>query len=70
MGQEVLMDNVKRFEEYIDAATAAATHVELGAKCDSWKTFDWVEDTLIELLERHRDECKPELDSEAHRGRK
>lgn len=64
------MDTTARIKEYIDAATAAATHVELHARCSSWKDFDWVEDTLIELLERHRDECKPELDSAEHRGRK
>lgn len=60
------MDKTARIKEYIDAATAAATHVELGAQCTSFGNLDWIEDTLIELLERHRDCCKPELDRTAH----
>lgn len=62
------MSTVSRLREYIDAATKAATHVELRHHCDSFDELDWIEDTLIELLERHRDECKPVLDEAAHAG--
>lgn len=60
------MDKIKRLQEYIDATTAAATHVELGAQCTCFEDLDWIEDCLIELLERHRDHCKPVLDAAAH----
>lgn len=60
------MSTVSRLREYIDAAVKAATHVELREHCIDFAELDWIEDTLIELLERHRDECKPELDTKAH----
>lgn len=59
------MGQAERIKEYIDAASKAATHVELSGHCSDWDEFDHIEDTLIELLERHRDECKPELDRPA-----
>jgi len=63
--------NAIRLREYIDAVVRVVTHVELKTHCSDWDEFEYLEGTLIELLEQHRDECKPVLDQRTHeRGRK
>lgn len=60
------MVNAIRLREYIDAVVRVVTHVELESQCSDWDEFEYLEGTLIELLEQHRDRCKPELDARAH----
>jgi len=60
---------MSHLKEYIDAVTRVVTHVELDAVCTDWDEFDYLEGTLIELLERHRDRCKPELDEKEWRAK-
>lgn len=52
-----------RVIEYIDAASEAALVVE-GALDGptSMDEFDWVADTLVELLERYNDVAKPKAE--------
>jgi len=57
-----------RFEEYMAAAARAALAAEELTVLDM-DEFDWVFDTLSELLERYNDAAKPAAE-EAERRRK
>lgn len=61
------MEKTKEFKEYIDAATKMVQHVVFHESCKTWDEFEYLEDTLIELLERHNDVCKPRAEQEARR---
>lgn len=52
---------VSRLREYLDAMTKVILHVEEMEECDTFDELDYLEGTLIELLERHRDVCRPKL---------
>lgn len=55
------MDTKKRlrFEEYMAAAARAALVAEEVVEDIDFEEFDWVWDTLSELLERYNDAGKP-----------
>jgi len=64
------MDRKKRlrFEEYMSAAARAALAAE--EQLDivlEWEEFDWVFDTLSELLERYNDVAKPRAEEAVRR---
>lgn len=63
--------NVKsrmRFEEYMSAAARAALAAEEELSIElEWEEFDWVFDTLSELLERYNDVAKPRAEERARR---
>jgi len=54
-------ETVSRLREYLDAMTKVILHVEEMEECDTFDELDYLEGTLIELLERHRDVCRPKL---------
>lgn len=57
-----------RFEEYMAAAARAALVAEDFAQLDM-DEFDWVFDTLSELLERYNDVGKPTAEARGRRAR-
>jgi len=57
-----------RFEEYMAAAARAALAAEELTQLDM-DEFDWVFDTLSELLERYNDAAKPVAEARARRPR-
>lgn len=57
-----------RFEEYMAAAARAALAAEDQLDITlEWEEFDWVFDTLSELLERYNDVAKPRAEEAARK---
>lgn len=58
-----------RVSEYISAVARLALALELRDFDISWEEFEYLQDTLVELLERSNDVLKPAAE-EAARARK
>lgn len=56
-------DRVKRIREYFDAMTRVILQAEEMEEPDTWDEFDYLQGTLVELLETHNDVVKPKLDA-------
>lgn len=63
------MSREGRVSEYISAAARLACHLELRDLELSWEEFEYLQDTLFELLERSNDVLRP-VAEEAARARK
>lgn len=59
------MTKSERMKEYLSAAATAALVSEELVEASSWEEFEWVTDTLVELLERYNDVAKPKAEAEA-----
>lgn len=58
-------ETVYRMREYLEAVTRIVLQVEELLEPQSFDELDYLQGTLIELLERHNDVCKPKLDAKA-----
>lgn len=58
-----MSDRATRLREYFDAMTRLILQVEEMEEPDNWDEFDFLQGTLVELLERHNDVVKPKLDA-------
>jgi len=57
------MNKAARLREYFDAMTRLILQVEEMEEPDNWDEFDFLQGTLVELLELHNDVVKPKLDA-------